>query len=47
MKIAFDHQIFGWQRYGGVSRYFLELASHIKSTGDEAVDCPSRGLRCM
>ena len=39
MKIAYDHQIFGWQRYGGVSRYFLELASHIKSTGDDAVEC--------
>lgn len=39
MKIAYDHQIFGWQRYGGVSRYFYELASHIKSTGDDAVEC--------
>ena len=26
MKIAFDHQIFGWQEYGGISRYFYELA---------------------
>lgn len=44
MKIAYDHQIFGWQRYGGVSRYFLELANHIKSTVDDAVEyqiiCP-------
>lgn len=29
MKLAFDHQIFGWQRYGGISRYFFELARHI------------------
>jgi glycosyltransferase involved in cell wall biosynthesis len=39
MKIAYDHQIFGWQRYGGVSRYFFELASHIKTTGDDSIDC--------
>ena len=25
MKILFDHQIFGVQRYGGISRYFVEL----------------------
>ena len=24
--MAYDHQIFGWQAYGGVSRYFYELA---------------------
>ena len=29
MKIAYDHQIFGWQSYGGVSRYFFELANNI------------------
>jgi len=29
MKIAYDHQIFGWQKYGGVSRYFFELANNI------------------
>lgn len=29
MRIAYDHQIFGWQRYGGISRYFFELARHI------------------
>jgi glycosyltransferase involved in cell wall biosynthesis len=29
MKVAFDHQIFSKQRYGGVSRYFLELASRL------------------
>jgi len=26
MKIVFDHQIFGWQKYGGISRYIFELA---------------------
>lgn len=29
MKVAFDHQIFSQQRYGGVSRYFFELASRL------------------
>lgn len=38
MKIAYDHQIFGWQRYGGVSRYFFELASHITTIGDDSID---------
>lgn len=31
MKIVFDHQIFGWQKYGGISRYALELAGHLSS----------------
>ena len=29
MKVAFDHQIFSMQRYGGVSRYFFELVSRL------------------
>lgn len=33
MKIAFDHQIFGWQQYGGISRYIYELASEITNSG--------------
>jgi len=28
MKILYDHQIFSWQKYGGISRYFCELFSH-------------------
>ena len=28
MRIAYDHQIFSIQEYGGVSRYFFELAKH-------------------
>lgn len=31
LKVAFDHQIFSMQRYGGVSRYFVELASRLPS----------------
>jgi glycosyltransferase involved in cell wall biosynthesis len=25
MKILYDHQIFSWQKHGGISRYFVEL----------------------
>ena len=33
MKVAFDHQIFSMQRYGGISRYFFELASRLPAHG--------------
>ena len=33
MKVAFDHQIFSFQRYGGVSRYFFELANRLPAHG--------------
>jgi glycosyltransferase involved in cell wall biosynthesis len=29
VKVVFDHQIFSFQRYGGVSRYFFELARRL------------------
>jgi len=29
MKILYDHQIFSLQKYGGISRYFCELYSHL------------------
>jgi glycosyltransferase involved in cell wall biosynthesis len=32
MRIAFDHQIFGWQEYGGISRYVYELAAQLATT---------------
>lgn len=31
MKILFDHQIFCWQRFGGVSKYFCEMISELPS----------------
>jgi len=34
MRIAFDHQIFGWQNYGGISRYAYELALGLARRGD-------------
>ncbi len=33
MKVAFDHQIFSMQRYGGVSRYFFELLNKLPANG--------------
>jgi hypothetical protein len=35
MRILFDHQIFSTQKYGGISRYFVEIASKISSFGEE------------
>ena len=32
MRVAFDHQIFALQRYGGVSRYFVEVACRVQSS---------------
>ena len=29
IKIAYDYQIFGAQKYGGISRYFYELAKNL------------------
>jgi glycosyltransferase involved in cell wall biosynthesis len=42
MKIAFDYQIFGWQEYGGISRYAFELASalHAGRSDEVAIFCP-------
>lgn len=35
MKIAFDHQIFTLQSYGGISRYFVQLAKGLLTEGDD------------
>lgn len=42
MRVAYDHQIFGLQKYGGISRYFFELSENIaKIAGIEVgVLCP-------
>jgi len=37
MRIVFDHQVFGWQEYGGVSRYIYELARALTSDHDSDV----------
>ena len=28
MKVVFDYQVFDWQEYGGISRYYYELAKY-------------------
>lgn len=33
MKILYDHQIFSWQEFGGISRYYYEL---LRAIGDTA-----------
>ncbi len=38
MKIAFDHQVFTNQKYGGISRYFLELAENISYISKNETD---------
>lgn len=38
MKILYDHQIFYWQKYGGISRYFYELISRVIKYDDCIVD---------
>jgi glycosyltransferase involved in cell wall biosynthesis len=35
MRIAFDHQIFNLQQYGGISRYFVRLVEHLSRLGHE------------
>src|SRR6185437_6327751 len=37
MKITYDHQIFSVQRYGGVSRYFAEIAGRLARRTECAV----------
>lgn len=39
MKVAFDYQIFSSQRFGGISRYFFELANHLAALQQEQVSC--------
>ena len=37
MRVVYDHQIFSAQRYGGVSRYFVELAGRMAERNDCSV----------
>jgi len=38
MKILFDHQVFSYERYGGISRYFSELIKHCHANQNCDVD---------
>lgn len=37
-RIVYDHQIFSSQRYGGISRYFVELAGRLAASGEFSVE---------
>ncbi|MHB8845794.1 MAG: glycosyltransferase family 4 protein [Nitrospirota bacterium] len=37
MNVLYDHQIFAMQRFGGVSRYFYELISRLRTRDDIAL----------
>jgi glycosyltransferase involved in cell wall biosynthesis len=39
MKVLYDHQVFSWQRFGGISRYFYELMNN----SDGLYDCDVSG----
>ena len=36
MKVKYDYQIFGTQKYGGISKYFFYLAKELNKTEIEA-----------
>lgn len=36
MRVLFDHQIFWLQRYGGISRYYVELIERLRALGVDA-----------
>ncbi len=35
MRVLFDHQVFSWQTYGGISRYFAEQMRGLHALGQE------------
>jgi len=37
MRILFDHQVFSWQTYGGISRYFVEQMRELEGLGQEVL----------
>ncbi len=41
VRILYDHQIFGMQRFGGISRYFCSLMRHLRGE-DVALSLPLR-----
>ncbi len=38
MKVVYDHQIFSLQRYGGISRYFFELAKNLSESSVDGLN---------
>lgn len=46
MRICYDYQIFAAQKYGGISRYFVEIASRIGQFQDAGVRVIAPLYRC-
>jgi glycosyltransferase involved in cell wall biosynthesis len=38
MNILYDYQVFSWQKYGGISRYFCETASRIAKVDGNKIE---------
>ena len=38
LNILYDHQVFSWQKYGGISRYFFELISRLSNDSDISIE---------
>ncbi len=41
MKILFDNQVFGSQKYGGISRYFVEIFRALDNSGEISYQFPT------
>lgn len=38
IDVVYDHQVFSWQKFGGVSRYFVELIKHLPDDVHARID---------
>ena len=38
LKVIYDHQTFGLQKYGGISRYFFEISNRINTFNEFNVE---------
>jgi glycosyltransferase involved in cell wall biosynthesis len=47
MKILFDHQIFSAQKYGGISRYFVNIANKMSDIGENVRICAPIHKNCF
>ncbi|MBM4230133.1 MAG: glycosyltransferase family 4 protein [Gammaproteobacteria bacterium] len=39
LRVAYDYQIFGSQRFGGITRYFFELANNLSLVENGEIEC--------
>jgi len=40
MKIYYDYQIFLHQKYGGISKYYINLINNIKDSNEKLIVAP-------